>query len=242
MCSAKRSAPARVGLSSQAMPGRCAVAAQSAGAPALPKASANSSSAGPAAQWHPHRRPRGVRVGAGTDRGDARALQCLQRLRQALPAPVEHVVVGQHAGVDARCAQHADVARVHAVVDALAGPCGAGGGDRRLEVDDAQVGLRTVECGQRIAPDGLGRQRHGDRAVGMLGQPQVVARIAYPVLVQHRIARLRQGLVDATAGHHVAGEEQAQGVVHLLLFDVLLFAMLAGSRPGGRVTFIWWAK
>jgi len=138
-----------------------------------------------------------------------------------LAAPVEHVVVGQHAGVELRAAQQVDVARVHAVMDALARPRCVRGGDRGFEVDDAQVRPQALELGQRIAPDLLGRERPRQRPVGALGQPQVVARVVHPLLVQRRIVRLRERLVDAAAAHHIAGEAYAQGAAHV-------------SRPHGR--------
>src|SRR5438034_7792679 len=47
--------------------------------------------------------------------------------------------------------------------------------------------------------------------MGLLGKMHILARIAHIRFVQNRIHRMRQRLINAAAGHHVAAEKKPQG-------------------------------
>ena len=120
-------------------PARPRVAAQSAGTPLSSVAQAKTStrpvgpsaiSAGAAASWASRPAP-AVRMPAPC----RHASVC----SEARTAPVQHVVVGQDAAVDAGAREARQVGRVHPVVDALARCRVLAGGDGRLQVHDAGV-------------------------------------------------------------------------------------------------------
>jgi len=46
--------------------------------------------------------------------------------------------------------------------------------------------------------------------------------MGHPGFVELRIARVRQDLVDASPGHHVAAQEQGQGIAAVLTAPLLL--------------------
>jgi hypothetical protein len=118
------------------------------------------------------------------------------------------MVVGQYAAVDAGRGEAGHVSGVHAVMDAFAGPGILAGGDRSLQVDDAQVRPGTAQRIEGIAPDVGKVDRPADRAVCLLGQLHIAERRAHPGFEQARLSGVRQDLVDAAPGHEVAGQEQ----------------------------------
>ena len=159
------------------------------------------------------RRRRGRRgVLTGARRAQPRRVQAIQGLLQAGMPPVQHVIVGEHAAFDARRGETGHVGRVHAVVDALARPGLLAGGDGGLQIDDARRRLRPRDLLQRVAPDVGVVHRPCDGAVGALGDLHVAERGAHVGFVEVRLARVREDLIDAAAGHHVAAQEQRHGV------------------------------
>jgi len=94
--------------------------------------------------------------------------------------------------------------------DALFLPVAVADRDGRFQIDDARIRHDPLQLRQCIAPRVV--ESHGplDRAIPALGQPDVVARIPNIGFVQPWIARMRQDLVDAAPGHHVAAQEQGQ--------------------------------
>src|SRR5919204_5460228 len=103
--------------------------------------------------------------------GDPYLSERLECLGEADVSPVQGVVIGHTATVDAGSREATDVPRVHAVVNRLAWPGVVARGDGRLEVDDAQVGPLYVR--QCVAPDIREVHRPWDRAIGVLGKPHV---------------------------------------------------------------------
>ena len=87
--------------------------------------------------------------------------------------------------------------------------------DRRLQVDDPEVGLQPAQHVERVAPDVGKGNRSGNRTVRPLGQLDVGRGEADRRLVQTRIAWIREDLVDAPAEHHVAAQEQRDRVGRL---------------------------
>ena len=69
---------------------------------------------------------------------DASAVQAAERFGQTAVAPVEAVIVGQAAGVDAGALQASHIGGVHAEVNAFARPRPAGGGDGCFQIRDPQ--------------------------------------------------------------------------------------------------------
>jgi len=59
--------------------------------------------------------------------------------------------------MDSRRREHADIGRMQAVVDALAGPRCLGGGHRGFQIEDPRVRTHARPFVQRIAPD-IGRR------------------------------------------------------------------------------------
>ncbi len=140
---------------------------------------------------------------------ETRPAQRLDRLHQARVAPVEDMVVRKNTAVDPSCREAGDVRRMHAVVDALV-PTLVARGDAGLEVDDPRVRVSALELVERIAPDVREVHRTDDGTVGALGELHVPRCAGYRGLIQPGVARVRQHLSDAPAGHHVAAEEQRQ--------------------------------
>src|SRR5439155_10854570 len=105
----------------------------------------------------------------------------------------------------------ADVGRMHPVIDALVDPVVAAC-HGSFEVDDSGVGPSAGELVERVAPDvGVGYATW-NRAVGALGEPHVVDRIAQVTLMDARLGWLSQNLIDSAARHHVAAKEQLDGL------------------------------
>jgi len=184
----------------------------------------------PAVSLQQGRATRRRRVPAGACGVHAGFVQGGQAVGKTLVAPVQHMVVGQHAAVELGRREARQVVRMHAVLDALAGPGLAAGGDGGFQVDDAEVRLMAIQFRQRIAP-GIGivhRQRQ--RAEALLGQGHIVARRFQISLVDARVGRMRQDLVDAAPAHDVAAEKQGEG----LCACAAVFRHVFRVRQGGR--------
>src|SRR5690606_10416566 len=65
----------------------------------------------------------------------------------------------------------------------------------------------VVQDRQRFTPRVREVDRGGYGAVDSLGERHVRSRVRYHGFAQRRIAGMRQYLVDAASGHHVAGQE-----------------------------------
>ncbi|MNQ98305.1 hypothetical protein D3C85_1139890 [compost metagenome] len=153
----------------------------------------------------------GLLVAPGPGAGHAAARQGRQRIGETFAAPVQHMVVGQYAAIDARREDGREVRRIHAVVDALGlRPTAPGHGG--FQVDQAHLGPAPLQVFQCIAPDVgvIDRARQG--AVQPFGQPHIATGILEVGLVQPRVAGMRQHRVDAARGHHVAGEKQLEAL------------------------------
>ena len=135
-------------------------------------------------------------------------MQRVERLEEAPRPPVEHVVVRERAAVDPRGRQAPDVRRVHPVEDGLRERGVVARRHGGLEVDDARVRPAGLELGERVAPDVVESRRTRDRPARGLGEFDVAARGDRVFLEEPRVARVRQDLVDAAAGHRVAGQEE----------------------------------
>ncbi len=144
--------------------------------------------------------------GGGAAHAQSRSMERLQRLDEPGVAVVEHMVVGEAADVDGSGAQAADIRWVHAIVDALR-PGVFAASHAGFEIHDARVGRHALQLSQGISPDvrELDRARNG--TIHLLGELDVRPGILDEPLVDQRIARVRQDLVDASPGHDVAAEE-----------------------------------
>ena len=99
---------------------------------------------------------------------------------------------------------------LHAVIDALGLPLPARG-DGGLQVDDSRIGRRAPEHLQGIPPD-VG-EVHGprNRAVRGFCQLDIAEGRLQIGFVEVRVRGVGQHLVDASARHHVAAQEQLHG-------------------------------
>lgn len=186
---------------------------------------------GPAARYaaggHPHGEDQDASAaGDGDDRGTpglvgvpprswrakTRVRQRVEGLLQPAAAVVQHMVVGQGAGVRTGGGQAGQVGRVHPVVDLFAGRGLVVPRDGGLQVEDPDVGRRRGEHVQRVAPGPGEVGRSGNPAVRRLGQLHIGAGILDVRLPQLRIAGVRKDLVDSPAEHHIAGQEQRDEV------------------------------
>ena len=99
------------------------------------------------------------------------------------------------------------VLRAHSIVDAF----------RRkvftarngcFKIDDARIRPPTVQFVERRAPH-VGRgDRPRDWAIGVLREAHIIQCRVDIVLMQSRIARIRQYLIDAAAEHDVAAQKK----------------------------------
>src|SRR5690606_18727617 len=138
-----------------------------------------------------------VDVLAGAGRAEAGTAEHSQRLAQAFPPEVEHVIVREHAAVDPGDGQAIDVCRMHPIVNALTGPELIAGRDARLEIDDPNVRPLALELGERFSPDVLGSDASRYGAGRLLRELDIPAGVADEGLEQPRIARLSKHLIDA---------------------------------------------
>lgn len=85
-----------------------------------------------------------------------------------------------------------------------------GGRDSGLQIHDSQIDIGISQFLERVTPNVVAAHRPLDRAVRILSKIDIFARVANAWFVQARIHRVRQRLVDAAPGHHIAAEKQAQ--------------------------------
>src|SRR5205814_6648330 len=120
------------------------------------------------------------------------------------------MIVRQSACADFCRREAADVPRVHTIMNSFFRPWRFSRGNRGLKVCDSQIDLGAVQFAQRIAPDVIDAQWARYRSAGFLSKSDILARIAHMRLVQDWIYRMRQRLINAASGHHVATEKEAQ--------------------------------
>jgi hypothetical protein len=152
-----------------------------------------------------------VRIGAGSGRPYSGRVQRRESLVEPRKAPVDHVIVREDTRVDPRGRQHADILRVHSVVDSLPRPSVFSHGHARFEIDDPRRWREAREHTERDAPDVLEADVPRDRAIQSFRQAHVCARVTNIGLEEPGRARRRQDLVDPSAGHHVASQKQPYG-------------------------------
>src|SRR5881394_1141645 len=119
------------------------------------------------------------------------------------------MIVRQSACVDFCRPEAAKVLRVHAVMNSFYRPGRFSRGNGGLQICDSQIDPGAFQFAQRIAPDVIGAQWARYRSVGFLSKSDILARIAHMRLVQDWIYRMRQRLINAASGHHVATKKEA---------------------------------
>src|SRR5262249_31573216 len=77
-----------------------------------------------------------------------------------------------------------------------------------LEVHDSRIGVHRIQDRDRVTPRILGRGTARDRAGGLLGDRDVVARVCHVVFVELRIAGLGEDLIDPASQHDVTAQKQ----------------------------------
>ena len=98
-------------------------------------------------------------------------------------------------------------------MDAFAWPEIITDSDAGLQVDDAQVRRHLPQHFQRIAPDPVKFDRFSDRPIDALSQVHIALCAFHVGLVDSRITRVRQHLVNAAPGHYVTTKEQCDRLV-----------------------------
>jgi hypothetical protein len=164
---------------------------------------------------------RGACVGlitSGTRRADACPFDRFDCFYEAARSKILNMVVGKDAAIDTRCREASDVARVHAVVDAFCDVV-ITRRDAGFEIDEANVRCMAAQIIERIAPDVGYVARPRDRTVGALGKGDVVEGRFDKGLVQPRIGRVGEDLVDTPSGHNVSAQEDSDRVDHALLAE-----------------------
>ena len=78
---------------------------------------------------------------------------------------------------------------------------GGAGADHRVETVRTHISILFL-CGDRALKL--------KRAVRFFGKIDIFTRVAHVRLVQNRINRMRQRLIDAAPCHHIAAEKQTQ--------------------------------
>ena len=99
---------------------------------------------------------------------DPGLMQNLQRFRQSVEAPVEAVVVGQAAAIDASSLQGSDVGWMQAVVHTFARPGPIAAGDCRFQVHQAQFGVELLDPAQAVSPGLFWFEGCSNRAMALL--------------------------------------------------------------------------
>jgi hypothetical protein len=127
------------------------------------------------------------------------------------------VIIREHTHVDPGVEKNADVLRMHPIVDLFASPIFATRRNAGLHVDYSCGRSDAIELHERIAPDVRIGNRPGDSAVSRFSQLHVVARITDVRFEQFMSAWMPQDLVDTTACHDVAAEEQRYRTGALLI-------------------------
>src|SRR6266496_5182543 len=118
------------------------------------------------------------------------------------------MIVCQSACADASGREAANILRVHTVMNSFAGPRCFGRGDGSLEIDKSEIHLCVLQFSQRIAPDVIEAQWSRYRSVSFLRKIDILTRITHVRLVQNRIHRMRQRLINSAPGHDVAAEKK----------------------------------
>ncbi len=93
-------------------------------------------------------------------------------------------------------------------MNAFARPKVATMGHARFEIDDTGIGQHAIELPQGISPDVGWLHGPRDVAVRSFGELYVLPRVTYVRLLDARRIRVRQNLVNPSASHHVAADEQ----------------------------------
>ena len=123
------------------------------------------------------------------------------------------MIVRQYADIGLNRGKHPDIRGIHPVMNGLAGGVVVARRDACLQVDDPRVAARILDQIYGVSPWPGPIDRLGDRSVRLHRQIDIGTSIVDHALVQHRFSRVRQNLVDSTAEHHVAAEEQNHSVV-----------------------------
>ena len=99
-----------------------------------------------------------------------------QRFLETRAAPVENMVVGEHAAVEPGGAETGNVGRMHPVVHALAGPGVVTRRHGGFQVHDSHIGTQALKLGQRVAPNVF--EAHGlrQRSAAAFGKRNVLQR------------------------------------------------------------------
>src|SRR5262245_10699240 len=98
---------------------------------------------------------------------------------------------------------------MHPVMDSLVAPVVFAGRDAGLEIDNSEVRSGAIKFRLRVAPDVVEFCLSRDGAANTFGELHVAACVADVRFVQRWITGIRQYLIDPTARHHIAAEEQA---------------------------------
>ena len=139
---------------------------------------------------------------------NAESVQCSKRIDQSGSAPIEHVIVGESAAIDAGDCKASRILGADAVVYSL-GQKVLAARDAGFQVDDACIWPHAIELLEGRTPDVGQRQGCGDRAIRPLRQAQIVGRRTHVPFVDLRLAGTGQRLIDAAAQHHIAAQEEA---------------------------------
>jgi hypothetical protein len=131
----------------------------------------------------------------------------LQGVGKSPISEIEDVIVGQGTNMRSDRSQTTDVARMHPVVNRLAGREFTTGGDAGFQIEQADIGLDVVQEMRCLSPWPAEVDRSRNTAVGLLGEPNVGSGIGHNGFPKSRISGMGQYLVDSATGHHVAGEK-----------------------------------
>jgi hypothetical protein len=82
--------------------------------------------------------------------------------------------------------------------------------DSGLQIDDPEIDVGAIEFLKRLAPDVIEGHRSLERAVRFFGKIDIFARVTHVRLVQNRIHRMRQCLIDPAPCHHIAAQRHPQ--------------------------------
>ena len=134
-------------------------------------------------------------IASRANRPQARAKEYVEGFLESAGAEVQHVVVGERAGVEPGRGQAGDVARVHPVQHGFRGLEVVTASDAGLEVDDAEIWRQVVEDLHRIAPRPREAHRLGDGPGGCFGQRDVGIGAGGVLLPQPWVSGHRQNLI-----------------------------------------------
>jgi hypothetical protein len=146
-------------------------------------------------------------ISSRAGRPDAGGTQHVERFRKSRVPKIQDVIVRERAHINACGREARDVLEMHPVVNAFARPIGVAGRDTRFEVDDSGVRRYSVQFRERVTPDVGGIDRPPNWAIDLLGEIDVVARVAHRRLMQIWRVWMPQNLIDSSPRHHVAAEE-----------------------------------